>query len=259
MTQDFAILVLSCDKYSDLWPPFFQCFRKNFPTGEWPIYVGSNSKICDEPGVVTILSVNDEDWSTSCKRILKQIPERKLFVILEDLFAASRVDERLLSAAIDFLFAADAKHIRYWPGIPLDGPSEHPDIEYFARGAPYRANVCGFWDREYLMGLLLEGESPWNFEILASYRTSYVDGFYGLRKPLCEYRNLVEKGCWIPDSVEWARKNDVTLDFAKRPMLVGGRHVISRLQMAYFRIMLRVPWRKRVKVMNMLRKLLISY
>lgn len=259
MAEDFAVLVLSCDKYADLWPSFFQRFRQSFPSGRWPVYVGSNTKICDEPGVVTILSGDDPDWSTSCKRILSQIPERKLFVILEDLFAASPADEKLLSTAIEFLFAADAKHIRYWLGIELDGPTSHADIGFFDRGAPYRATVCGFWDREYLMNLLLEGENPWNFEILGSYRTSYVDGFYGLRRPLFEPRNLVEKGCWIPESVAWAREHGVELDLDKRPMLVGGRHLISRLQMAYFRTMMRVPWRKRVSAMNMLRKLLISY
>lgn len=259
MTQDIAVLVLSCDKYADLWPSFFRCFRKNFPTGEWPVYLGSNTKTCDEPGVTTILSGDDPDWSTSCKRILEQIPERKLFIVLEDLFASSPVDEGLLSATIEFLFAKDAKFIRYWHVLALDGATEHPDIGSFARGAPYRATVCGFWDREFLTSLLLEGESPWNFEILGSYRTSYVDGFYGLRRSLFESKNLVEKGSWIPESVAWARENGLALDLDTRPMLVGRKRLISLLQMAYFWTMMRVPWQKRVGAMNLLRKLLISY
>jgi hypothetical protein len=259
LEQRFAVLVLSCDKYSDVWPAFFKCFRASFPAGSWPVYLGANTKVCGEPGVTTLLSGDDPDWSTSYKRILRQIPEAKLFVILEDLFAASRVDEDLLSKSLAFLFSSDAKHLRYWPGTKIDAPTEDADIGRFARGAPYRSTVCGFWDREYLLGLLLEGESPWDFEIVGSYRTSYVDGFYGLTKPLFEFRNMIEKGSWIPESVQWAKANGVELDLERRPLLVGRRQLTSRLKMAYFRMMMRVPWQKRVKWMNTLRRALISY
>ena len=153
----------------------------------------------------------------------------------------------------------DARHLRYWPGTPIDAPTDHPDIGRFDRGAPYRATVCGFWDRAYLLGLLLEGESPWDFEIVGSYRTSYVDGFFGLRRPLFEFVNMIEKGSWMPASVEWARANGIAIDLDRRPLLVGGRQLASRLKMAYFRLMMHVPWPTRVRWMNALRKALISY
>jgi len=259
LNKDLAILVLSCDRYSDLWPPFFHCFRKNFPVDEWKVYVGSNTKVCNEHGVVTILSGQDVDWSSSCKRILSQIPERKIFIILEDLFAASSVDKKLFLNAIDFLFIKNANHIRYWAEMPLDSQTENPYIGKFDRGAPYRATVCGFWDREYLMGLLIEGESPWDFEILGSYRTSYTDGFYGLHRPLFEFKNMVEKGAWIPQSVEWAQAQNIPINLGARSQLKGRSQIISRLQMFYFNLLMRIPWKSRVALMHKLRKLFISY
>ncbi|HJX10704.1 MAG TPA: hypothetical protein VJ733_09410, partial [Candidatus Binatia bacterium] len=140
-----------------------------------------------------------------------------------------------------------------------DEPTEFPGIGSYARGAPYRATVCGFWDRDCLMSLLLEGESPWNFEILGSYRTAYMDGFYGLTSPLFERRNMIEKGRWIPESVEWAQAEGVELKLDGRPMLAGTRGIISRLQAIYFHAMIRVPWRIRTGLMNKLRRALISY
>ena len=259
MNNDFGILILSCDKYRDLWQPFLAQFRRNVPSGSLPIYVGSNSILCEDEGVYPILSGDDPDWSTSCKRILAQIKERKIFMILEDLFPASKVDETFFLKTVNFVFETDAKHLKYWPSPQTDGLTDQPGIGVYTRGTPYRATVCGFWDRKYLMNLLLEGESPWDFEILGSYRTSYSNGFYGLNKPLFKSKNMVEKGYWIPKSVEWAKQEGIELDLGSRPVLKGGNQLLSRMKIAYFGVMMRVPWRKRVKWMNTLRKALISY
>ena len=254
-----AILVLSCDKYSDLWEPFLAQFRRHFPVGDTRIYLGSNIIACSDPGVVPVLSGPDRDWSTSFACILDQIPERKLFVILEDLFLASPVDPATVEACTTMLFARDAMHIKYWASPPPDTPTEAPLIGSYPRGAPYRATVCGFWDRQYLRSLLIPGESPWDFEIQGSYRASYAERMYGLKRPLCGYRNMIEKGCWMPESVRWARAAGVPLALERRPLLRGRNRLASRLKMLYFDLMLRVPWRWRVALMHKLRRALISY
>ena len=259
MIQSFAVLVLSCDKYSDVWPAFFECFRKYFRAGNWPVYLGSNTKKGHDPEVITILSGGDPDWSTSYKRILQQIPQKKLFVILEDLFLSSKVDEHMLVALVDFMFEKDARHIRYWANPLPDLPTDNPLVGECVKGAPYRSTVCGLWDRDYLLRLLIEGESPWNFEIMGSYRTSYSDGFYATTSPICEYKNMIEKGKWVSASVEWANRNGISLPLELRPMLTGGNHVKSLLQTCLFNLILRIPWKGRVSLMNQIRKLLISY
>lgn len=260
MTQTFAVLVLSCDKYADIWPAFFKCFRDNFPELVCKIYIGSNTKVCQEHGVITLLSGTDTDWSTSYKNILAQIPEQKLFVILEDLLIKAPIDIDLFLSTLSFMSTTDANHIQYWAGSQTEEEQPvSPYISKLTRCKPYRALVCGFWDRECLMKLLLEGESPWNFEILGSYRTSYADGYYSLTRPLLECTNMIEKGKWIPESVNWAEARSIQLEIDARPILQGGNQVISRLQMFYFRWVVRISWKKRVALMNMLRKVLISY
>ena len=258
-SQHLAILVLSCDKYADMWAPFLQEFRRFFPAESYTVYFGSNLVPCKEPDVIPILSGDDSDWSTSFKRILSQIKTPKLFVVLEDLFLAAPIDSEAFQAALSCLVEKNAMHIKYW-AIPMSlEPTEDTRIGIYPKGAPYRATVCGFWDREYLINLLIEGENPWNFEILGSYRTSYSDGFYGLTQPLCEYRNMIEKGCWIPQSIEWAIEEGITLELDKRPLLTGGNKLVSRVKMFYFNLMRCLPWRWRVSLMNKLRRAFISY
>lgn len=257
--QRLAFLVLSCDKYADMWRPFLQQFRRFFPAEGRKIYFGSNLVRCNEPGVIPVLSRDDKDWSTSFMAILSQIEEPKIFVILEDLFLASPVKPEVFQAALSCLFEKKANHIKYWASPMPDEPTESPFVGIYKKGAPFRATVCGFWDREYLMKLLIPGENPWNFEILGSYRTSYSDGFYGLMQPLCAYRNMIEKGCWIPKSVEWAREKGIPLELDKRPLLTGWDRIISEAKMVYFDLMLLIPWRWRVALMNKLRRAFISY
>lgn len=257
--QQLAILILSCDKYADIWPTFLQQFKRYFPAEGYTIYLGSNRIPCDAEGVIPILSGEDPDWSTSLKKILAQIKEPKLFVILEDLLLASPIDMEGFQSALTYMLEKNARHVKYW-AIPMAlDPTENPKIGIYPKGAPYRATVCGFWDREYLVNLLIEGENPWNFEILGSYRTSYSDGFYGLTRPLCDYRNMIEKGCWIPQSVDWANEEKIALDLDKRPLLKGGSKLISRVKMFYFDLILKMPWSWRVSLMNKLRRALISY
>lgn len=258
MHNSFAILVLTCDKYSDLWPAFFKCFRQNFPAGDWPVYLGSNTKECHEPNVITVLSGDDTDWSSSFKRILQQIPEKKIFVILEDIFISSKTDENTLKSVVNFMFEKDANLIRYRPPAP-DLATDNPLIGECLKGAPYRATVCGFWDRDYLLGLLLEGENPWNFEILGSYRTSYSDRFYAMTSPLFEFQNMIEKGQWVPVCVNWASQQGIPIDLEARPVLKGGGHLRSFIQMKIYALISYIPWQYRVRFMNQLRKLFISY
>ena len=255
----FAVLVLSCDKYSDLWPAFFFQFKKHFPDlGCVPVYLGSNTEVCDEPGVVSILSGPDSDWSSSLKAILQQIPEDNLFVILEDLFPCTDIDPGCLEEVIEFMGAGDVCHVKYW-----NNPQAHIPVNAmvsrYPAGMPYLASVCGFWRRQTLEDLLVCGETAWDFEINGSYRASFLGGFFGLNTPLFGFKNLVEKGRWIAASVAWASAEGLPLTLEKRPAEDPKRTLVSVLKSAYFDLMIRVPWRVRVRAMNALRKLLVSY
>lgn len=257
--DDFAILILSCDKYADLWPITMMQFKQHFPHCPYKIYFGSNNIRAQDSDVISLLSGEDNDWSSSYLSILKQIPEKKLFILLEDLIVVSRIDREQFAACVEFLNEPDVKHIKYWPYPKPDRAANKLGFSIYQKGAPYRATVCGFWDRSCLESLLIPGETPWNFEILGSYRTSYLDGFYSLNHSLFDFINLIEKGMWIPDSVRKAAKLGITLDLNQRDSLQGKKTIKSWMQRIYFNLIMQIPWRYRVAIMTKLRKALISY
>lgn len=256
---DLAVLVLSCDKYSHLWPAFFSTFNKYFPDCPCPVYLGANAKSFSSPKVKTLLTGDDPDWSTSLLRILAQIPERRLFIILEDLLLAAPMNTDHFMEAALFLKNSGGNFIRYYLPNPPDEDVPGQPFGRYSRGRPYRMSVVGFWDKSALQSLLIPGENPWNFEILGSYRTSYRDGFFMMKKELCQFTNMIEKGRWYPEALRWAEQEGLEIGADSRPVLKSGSRLKSLLQILYYRIMLCVPWQTRVRWMHHLRRLLISY
>jgi hypothetical protein len=259
MDTDCTILILSCDKYADLWKPFFQQFHKHWKDCPYPVVLGSNTVVYKNKKVRTILSGPDSDWSTSLLSILQQIETPYVFLWLDDIFPISDVRTKRFADALASLGKNDGVHMHMMPTPKPDEQLANGKYGVYKKGAPYRVNSVGFWGVAALRNLLLPGESPWSFEIMGSYRSSFTDGFYCSMKPLFERLHVIEKGKIFQDAHEYCQKHGIPLDLSKRPILASGRHLRSELQKIYFNTMILVPWQIRLAIMSVFRKLLISY
>lgn len=256
---DFAVLVLSSDGYADLWPTFFEQFRRRWPECPYPVYLGTNTRVfTDHAFITTVRSGRDENWSTAARKILDQVRQPYLMVLLEDLLLIQDVDGNSVAETFAFMQRGSINHIQLACSLPSDGGGAGR-YGTIARGAPYRVNVCGFWNKATLQSLLLDGESPWNFEIMGSYRSSYLDGFLRMHEPPLRLVNLVEKGLFLPAAVQYCREHGINPSTDSRGIAHGCRGIVSLVKALWFNIMVRVPWRVRVATMNLLRKLLVSY
>lgn len=257
MTNDYAVLILSCDKYSDLWTPFFQEFWKHWPDCPYKVYLGSNEITPpSDTKAISLLSGKDLDWSSSFKKILDQITEEHILVWIEDAFISSQVSTHHIQAAFEFLAQSDVKQIHMKP-VPKPDTVINESFGTYDRRAPYRVTAVGFWRKSTLMKLLLSGENAWNFEIMGSYRTAYEDGYHCLLTPPFRYEHMVEKGCWIKNGLDYCAKEKISIDVAKRTTIQSD--LLSQLKTIYFNLALKVPWSLRLKTMDILRRLIVSY
>ncbi len=257
--NDLSILVLSCDKYSDLWNPLFCCFDKYWGDCPYEVFLGSNTRSFKHKRVKTILSGPDKDWSSSLRLILQQIRTPYVFLWLDDIFPTERVNTTLFAETLGFMKEQKAKHIHVEPSPKPDRVLANGKYGLYEKGAPYRGITFGFWDVAYLQELLIAGESPWNFEIMGSYRTAYTDGFYCSMKNIIPRIHVVEKGRIFQEAYDYCSQHGIPLDTLKRPVLANGFHLKSEIQKVYFNTVIGLSWKTRLKTMNMLRKLLISY
>ncbi len=258
-SNELSILFLSCDKYKDVWKPLFYCVNKYFKQDAYPVYLGSNTLSYNNKNITTLLSGPDKDWSTSLLKILDQIKTPYIFLWLDDFFPISAINIVRFSNTLYFMMKNKVKHMHIMPQPKPDQITNGGLYGVYEKKAPYRVTAFGFWEVETLRRLLLPGENPWNFEIMGSYRSSHMDGFYCAMEPLFSRMNVVEKGKIFKEAYVYCQKHGIPLDISKREVITNKNLVKSELQKYIFNTMIKIPWKFRVSVMNVLRKIMISY
>lgn len=257
--SNFAILVLSCDKYSDIWKPFFSQFTQYWPECPFKVYLGSNTKKYNGGSVQTILSGAGIDWSSDLLNILRSIKEEYVFVWMEDLFLVNTVDTDLFLRGFQFMEKMHGNHMHMSPYIRPDGVCADTLFGYYEKGIPYRINAPGFWNRRHLQELLIPGENPWKFEIMGSYRARYYEDYYSINKPLFQFIRTVEKGTLTREAYIYCKKNHIELDLDHRGVNTFIQEIRSYIEKYIFYAITRIPWKMRVAFMDALRRIVISY
>ncbi|MDI1355016.1 MAG: hypothetical protein PSX36_08860 [bacterium] len=235
MNASTAILVLSCDKYADIWPVFFQFFKKYWSDCPFPVYLANNFKIVELEGVKQILSQKKSTWSEELQIILGNIPEDNVILILEDYFIYQKVDNREVLRAIALFENMKAGYLRLacfpkmydelWPFEPKIN-----DLAYgvISKNANYRVSLqIALWNKDVLQGLLNSEESPWQFEIEGSKRADVVEHPFlcliadphknYVHGPITYYCTALSAGKWMRGALKLCKQNKIEVD-VQRPV-----------------------------------------
>lgn len=221
--SDIPLLVISCDRYKDLWSPFFAIFKKRWPDCPFPLYLGSNHNICTVPGVSSIAIGEDNSWADGVRRMLDQLNSDHVIIFLEDFFILESVDTKRVIDLVDTAVSERVGCLRLIAGLPLALPPteplpERPDIGVIQKGAPYRVSAqVAVWQVETLRKLLIPGMSAWEFEEIGTAISEEIDDlFWGVYEAAIKYAQCVEKGRWKPEGLELCRNEGVNVDLSAR-------------------------------------------
>ncbi len=229
---DLAVVVLSCDKYSDLWRPFFELFFRHWSDCPFPVVLFANQATYDDPRVTTVLSGIDPDWSTSVKRCLAQVPQRHVCLFFDDVFLDQPVRVVHIKRLTDWVATQDPDYLRF-RRFPKPDQRLNADFGLCVAGRPYRTSVFGIWKREVLMDLMREGESAWDFEHRSVARSAKYSKFHGVYEEYFSYIHGVEKGLWIRSAVQQLTALGCAPDTARRAIMSPAQH--RGYLMAYLR------------------------
>lgn len=227
MTTDIAILIASCDKYQDLWSPFFTLFFKYWQDCPYPVYLGSNHLTYTDSRVKTITVGDDRDWSSGFRKMLEQIPHLYVIVLLEDYLLYQPVNTDKIRELASYMKNKRAGVLRLFPCPGPDVPcQENHEVGEIRKGAEYSLSLqAAIWDRQVLLSLLREGETPWQLEVLGSKRTNALNvPFLSVKRnnnhdyPIPYFCTAVVKGKWIPDAVKLCKKEGINIDLTVRPL-----------------------------------------
>lgn len=248
---DVAILVLSCDKYSDLWPPFFETFFRFWPDVPFPVYLLGNEQTFPHDRVTTLLSGPDRDWSSSLINVLKQIPQAHVMLLIEDAFLTQPVATSEVLKIADWTVQNKASYVRMRASPPPD-ERVNEDLGRIYEGALYRTSLfTSIWRRDLLLASLREGESAWSFELQGHERLNDYPDFYSTYQSPFTYIHGVEKGHWHRAAVRKLRKMGCNIDLSRRPQFSRAQTALWRIKLVKGHILRLFPRRHQPKVLEM--------
>lgn len=259
LRSDLTTIMLSCKKYQHCWDIFERCY---YDSG---LSAYSLTIVSDfNPGYTgrsEILATGISDWSTSLLAALESIDTTYICILLDDLWITEPKKVELdLADLVDYLRRTNGNYVNFRETPPLWGATECAEpFQKIPRWAPYRVNVCGVWRVSVLKDLLIPNESPWDFEIMGSYRSSKFDGFYVYTLSPVSFLNGIEKGRLTKSGLEFVKR--VTGESRLGGFLPPRARdtISSNLKSIYFNLVCNVPWRFRVSLTNYIRRFLVSY
>lgn len=219
--NDTAVLVLSCNSYSDCWEAFYHCFKKYWPNCPFPIYLTSESKTFDK---IPTICTGEPVFTTSAKKALEQLDTKYVIILLEDFFIRNKVDQDRINYCIEH-FEDDVANfnfeLEYSSNLEtdLDGFKQRPLL------APYiHSTQPGIWNRRKLIEQLSIPQNPWEWELsnILTYDKYYINSsgktiidtgrYHG-------YSTGLIRGKWAKEIVDFFEEENILVDYSKRGFL----------------------------------------
>ena len=225
---EIAFVVLSCDRYADLWEPCIRRLRRHWADMPFDVYLVANYKEFHGPGVRTLHTGEDVDWSTTVRRALEQVPHPYVFFWFDDAFLNKRVRAVEVAGYLKWAIHNRADYLRL-RDFPRPGETVAENIGRLVERVPYR-NTCfaSLWRREVFLEILRDGESAADFEMQGTRRSDPYPRFYGVNRCPIEYIHGVVRGVWLRSALRnLVSTGDVRT--AERPVMSAVREAIWRL------------------------------
>jgi len=246
MDKKCAILVMSCDAYSDLWHDFFVLKEKNWPDCPFPTYLVTNDQRCEEKNVETICCGDELNWTGRLLYALDKVTADYVLLMLEDYYISRPVDNKSISEIFSFIELENVAYYKLEERAKLDA-------DYYA-GSNYikkvDANVeygisliTSVWSVDYLKKVIGGEDYPaWEFEV----RRNMPDDITHKLNCLClvDNRNvlniahMVQRGQYIPGSVTKLKVLRYTIDTKKRGIL----SVFMTSYLKLYHALRKAPW-----------------
>lgn len=237
-----TVIVNSCDKYSDLWFPYFECFKRNWADCPYDIILNTETKEytdCDLK-IYVINTEKDElsDWSSRLLRCLKAVNTDIVLITLDDHFLLQPVDQSRLDKVVRCMI--DDKTIASMSFLTQDRNYKTKEFIYgdgkWQRqnsSTPLRVNCqTALWRKDVLERLLCPGENAWEFEGNGTRRAIWDFHKYyryigkpNWPAPIIDYAQHVYRGLgvyqgkWLWNNEEFFKEMGISIDYGVRGVI----------------------------------------
>lgn len=213
-----SVLITSCDKFSDTWSIVSESFTRNWELFDVPIFLMSNHKEFENDLIISLKVGEDVSWSHNLVQALKSIDSEYIYIWLDDVFLASKVNHDNFGFILDFLDKYEPNYLRLRSKPSTSRFSLDKNFGYISKKSLfYRTSIFNsIWKREVLLDLLKETENAWEFETKGANRSIKYDKFYCVRRDFISYIHGIEKGEWNPYSLKKLKSLGYFIDATER-------------------------------------------
>lgn len=221
-----SVLIYSCDKYSDVWGPFFTLFFKYWDC-PYQVYLAAETEQCLLPEVKTINT--EGTWTERMQRAVREIPTKYVIGMCEDMFFRREVRQDIINNCIAYMQMDDLIGCfnfekEYEPGINLT-KSNYLDFGLKPSGDHFQKSCQPTLWRKYYLEMLLEGKmNAWEWEwLVRDYPLKHYIWNGLLSETVFDYGYKdnkwfgVHNGKWIrEDVVPLFEKEHIDVDYSER-------------------------------------------
>lgn len=234
ITKKMSTVVLSFDKYSDIWPIFFKCFKKNWKVNS-QTYLITNELKDNFEDVVTLCVGPEKSWSDRARKAIQKIDSEYILLMLEDYFVTSLFENKDCEKMLKFMEENDADYLRIYPFPQIKFiDTNDSGIHKIPDNLLYGVNLQpAIWKKEYLLNLLGNDDfSAWEFEARQKNGSNLrIDGkIYTVEKEVFKMLNGVLQGKWYPPSIIELKKIGITVDTSNRKVLSSRQVIIYKFK-----------------------------
>lgn len=216
-----TIIVSSCDKYEDLWDPFFKLLTTYWGNCPFPIVLNTETKHYSNIYFdVKTINSNHHAWGARLIDVLSQIDSDYVILLLDDYFLINNVNTVAINTCISYM-----ELNKKIANFRFDSSMIDKSINKDELISPYDGFVClnesdwkcnfspSLWRKKTLLKYLRSHESIWGFEKWGSIRAKrynevvYKESIYN--KPIFpfafskgeKFASAVVNGKWILEIV----------------------------------------------------------
>jgi hypothetical protein len=234
--NNFTILINTTDSFEDCWVPFFTLFKKFWPEYSGKIYLNTETKVFNFPGLDIVSIQNNKDtpsirisWSECLIRALNNIDSDVILYMQEDYFLKDNVKNDLVEKYVQMMqenLKIDCIHLTD-QGVAAEKPSNYENLWTVPVQHKDRISCqAALWRKDVLLQYLRSYESGWSFEWWGSKRAAILKhNFYVVDNSWCKKNHFeiipyiftgVIGGRWFDEVIPLFEKNNILIDYGIR-------------------------------------------
>ena len=233
----YSVFVNTTDSFEDCWIPFFTLFKKYWPEYDGIIYLNTETKIFEYPGL-NIKSIQSNKlnpntkitWSECLIRALKKIDTDVILYLQDDYFFKDCVKNELINKYSSVMFEhknIDCIHLTDQAVLFENVMSQYEGLYPVKIKQTYLVSCqAALWKKEILLKYLRPHENAWQFEKFGSKRGFIFKDIFFVVDPNQIKLNQFEiipyvftgiiKGRWKEEVVPLFNKNKIGIDYTIR-------------------------------------------